>query len=191
MSKAAYTILPYKHPRLKFVVRSKIEGRWVRKFFETKAEAKTYVTEKEIELLNGGREAAIFPTWLRVMAQKAQEELKPFGKTIDDAVAFYLPHIKAQSTSRPLKGVVEELLAAKKKDGASDRYVKDLKNRLKIFATAHAGRHIADFTTAQVDDWLRSLPHSGVTRNNYKRLLGVLFSYAVSRQYIPSNPARA
>jgi integrase len=191
MAKAAYTILPYKHPRLKFVVRSKIEGRWVRRFFETKAEAKTYVTEKEIELLNGGREAAVFPTWLRVMAQRAHEELKPFGKTIDDAVAFYLPHIEAQSTSRPLKMVVEELVAAKKKDGASDRYVKDLKNRLTIFATAHAGRHIADFTTAQIDDWLRGLPHCGVTRNNYKRLLGVLFSYAVSRQYIPSNPARA
>jgi integrase len=50
--------------------------------------------------------------------------------------------------------------------------------------------HIAEFTTAQIDDWLRSLPYSGVTRNNYKRLLGVLFSYAVSRRYIPINPAR-
>jgi integrase len=190
MAKAPYIILPYKHPRLKFVVRSKLDGRWVRKFFETKAEAKTYVAEKEIELLNGGREAVVFPTWLRVMAQKAHQELEPFGKTIDDAIAFYLPHVKAQAMSHSLKVVIDELLAVKEKDGASARYLKDLKNRLNIFAASHAGRHIADFTTAQIDDWLRSLPHSAVTRNNYKRLLGVLFSYAVSRHYLPTNPAR-
>ncbi len=32
--KPAYTIKPYKHPRLKYVVRSKKDGTWVRKYFD-------------------------------------------------------------------------------------------------------------------------------------------------------------
>ncbi len=117
--KPAFTIKPYKHPRLKYVVRSKQNGSWVRKYFTSQAEAKTYADQKTVELMNGGREAVEFPTWLRVMAQQAQKQLEPFGKTIADAVSFYLPHLKAQATSRPLKTVVEELLTVKEKDGAS------------------------------------------------------------------------
>jgi len=84
-----FTIKPYKHPHLKFVVRSKLNGRWVRKFFETKAEAKAHVAAKEIELLNGGSEAVVFPTSLRIMAQEAHDRLLPYGKTLNDAVKFY------------------------------------------------------------------------------------------------------
>jgi integrase len=189
--KPAYTIKPCKHPVYNFVVRSKgPDGRWVRKFFETHGEAKTYTELKTIELMNKGRESVEFPAWLRVMAQQAHEQLQVYGKTIADAVAFYLPHIKAQATNRPVAKVVGELLLLKEKDGASDRYLKDLRTRLKIFSDAHPEKSISEFTPPAIDDWLRSLPHSPVTRNNYKRLLGVLFSYAVSRDYIPSNPAQ-
>jgi hypothetical protein len=52
VAKPAYRIKKYKHPRLKYVVRSKISGKWERKFFQTKAEAETYVQQKDIELLN-------------------------------------------------------------------------------------------------------------------------------------------
>lgn len=187
--KPTYTIKPYKHPRLKFVVRAKRNGKWDRKYFATEAEAKTYAEQKSTELMAGGLEGMEFPAWLRVMAQHSQERLDPYGKTLADAVSFYLPHLEAQAASRPLRAVVEELLDIKAKDGASPRYVKDLRNRLGIFAAAHPERLIADFTGPQIDDWLRDLPHSAVTRNNYKRLLGVLFSYALSRNYVQANPA--
>jgi hypothetical protein len=64
-----YRIKPYKHPRLKFVVRSKISGRWERKFFVTKGEAQTYVSLKEAELPNQGREGATFSSALRHLAK--------------------------------------------------------------------------------------------------------------------------
>lgn len=158
--------------------------------FQTHGEAKTYADQKTIELMNQGRESVDFSASLRVMAQQADDHLKPYGKTIADAVAFFLPHVKAQATSRPVATVVSELLLLKKKDGASERYLKDLRTRLKIFGDAHPEKSISEFTAPSIDDWLRSLPHSPVTRNNYKRLLGVLFPYAVSRNYIPSNPAQ-
>ena len=55
------------------MVRSKITGRWVRKFFETKREAETYAKIKEMELLNQGKEKEAFSTVLRVLAQRADE----------------------------------------------------------------------------------------------------------------------
>lgn len=189
MARPYYTIRPYRHPRYKFVVNGKEAGLRARKFFETEAAAKTYVEQKAIELLNGGREAMEFPSRLRVMAQQATEILNPYEKTIMDAVRFYLPHLKAQATVRPVPKIVAEFLKIKKKDGASPRYMIDLRSRLGNFARAHPDRHIADFTGAQIDDWLRSLPHGPTNRNNFKRILGVFFSYAVARGYLSANPA--
>jgi integrase len=64
----------------------------------------------------------------------------------------------------------------------------DLRTRLNIFASCFPNEIVSDFNTARIDDWLRGLPHSAVTRNNYRRLLGVLFSFAVQRGYAHANP---
>ena len=42
--------------------------------------------------------------------------------------------------------------------------------------------------SAMVDDWLIALPHSGTTKNNYRRLLGVLFNFAIDRKYVLQIP---
>jgi hypothetical protein len=92
MPKPAFTIKPYnaaKAPHLKFVVRSKLSGDWKRKFFEKKSEAQTYVTLRETELANQGREGAVSPSWLRVMAERESERLAAFEKTLTDATDFY------------------------------------------------------------------------------------------------------
>src|SRR4051794_27184330 len=83
--RSAYRVTEYSHsdrPWLKYVVSSHVAGKRERKFFETKKEAEAYAQRKEIELGNQGREGAAFPTELRILAQRADELLKPFGKTI-------------------------------------------------------------------------------------------------------------
>src|SRR5437868_11945684 len=110
MRKPAFRIKAYRHPWLKFVVRSKLSGKWERKFFRTKTEAQTYVRLKEVELLNQGKEAAIFSSSLRVMAQHGAEKLRPFGKTISDAVDFYFNHLEATTRSVPLSVAMNELI---------------------------------------------------------------------------------
>src|ERR1051325_1694095 len=90
-----HKVRPYrdsKRPHLQYVVNTKEGGKRTRSFFETKKEAETFAQQKNVELLNGGREAAEFPSALRVMAGEAASTLSPFGKTIMDAVNFYLPH---------------------------------------------------------------------------------------------------
>jgi integrase len=184
----AYRIKEYKHPRLKWVVRSKISGQWVRKFFQTKAEAETYLQQKKIELLNQGREGVQFPSWLRIMAQRGQDILQPFGKTISDAVDFYAKHLEAAQKSASLSQAATELIESRKSSGASKRYCYDLRLRLGRFTAAFPNRIAAEVSTADVDLWLSKLGLAPVTRNTFRRDLRTLFSFCVTRNYCTSNP---
>src|SRR5712692_1000548 len=133
MTKPPFRIKPYKHSRLKFVVRSKISGEWERRFFRTKSEAQTYVRLKEVELLNQGKEGATFPSSLRIMAQHGADKLRIFGKTISDAVDFYLNHLEATKRSVPLRVAMKELIENRRLSGASKRYCYDLGLRIGRF----------------------------------------------------------
>jgi integrase len=176
-------------PHLRFVVNYRETGKRKRSFFETDAQAKSFAAFKNAELHRNGVEHSEFPTSLRVMAQNAVEQLKPFGKTITDAVQHYVAFLKASEKSCTAVQLVRELLAAKEKDGASVRHVSDLRSRLNIFAGKFDGQPVATITSAEIDDWLRSLPVSPVTRNHYRRLILLAFNFAVDRGYAVSNPA--
>jgi hypothetical protein len=188
MAKPPFRIKPYKHPRLKFVVRSNISGKWERRFFRTKTEAQTYVRLKEVELLNQGKEGATFSSSLRVMAQHGADKLRPLGKTISDAVDFYLDHLEAIRRSVPLRTAMKELIDNRRLSGASSRYCYDLRLRIGRFCTAFPDRTVAEITTAEVDDWLSGLRLAPVTRNTFRRDLRTLFSFATTRRYCTENP---
>ena len=188
MGKPAYRIKKYKHPRLKYVVRSKISGRWERKFFETKAEAQTYVQQKDVELLNQGREAVQFPSWLRIEAQQGQERLQPHGKTILDAVDFYVRHLEATQRSAKVSQAIDELIENRKGSGVSARYCYDLKLRIGRFSNDFGDRIVSTINTAEIDDWLTRLNLAPVTRNTFRRDLRTFFSFCVTRRYCLDNP---
>jgi integrase len=174
---------------LKFVVNYREAGKRKRSFFETKETAQSFADKKIIELKNNGVEHAEFPTALRVMAQNAVEQLKPFGKTIVDAVQHYVAHLEASEKSCSASQLVDELIAAKKTDGASQRHVDDLR-RLNMFGEKFNGQPVATITTKEIDDWLRSLPVSPVTRNHHRRLIVLAFNFAAKRGYAAKNPAK-
>jgi integrase len=176
-------------PHFKFVVNYREAGKRKRKFFEAKEPAKSFAAFKNAELNRNGVEGAKFPTSLRIMAQEGTEHLKPFGKTIADAVAFFVRHLAASAKSCTAVKLVDELVAAKKADGASQRHVNDLRSRLNIFAEKFNSQMVATITSAEIDDWLRSLKVSAVTRNHYRRLIVLAFNFAVQRGYAADNPA--
>jgi integrase len=188
VAKPAYRIKKYKDPRLKYVVRSKIRGKWERKFFQTKAEAETYAQQKEIELLNQGREGVQFPSWLRIRAQQGQERLESHGKTISDAVEFYVKHLEATQRSAKVWQALDELIENRKASGASKRYCYDLKLRIGRFGKDFADRIVSTINTAEIDDWLTGLNLAPVTRNTFRRDLRTFFSFCFTRRYCLDNP---
>lgn len=187
--KTGFRVKPYAHPKLKFVVRGKVAGKWQRRYFETKGEATTYAQQQNTRLLNEGRNGIEFPEWLRLSAQRAYETLLPFKKTLEDAVAHYVAHLERATRSVPVDQAVDELIATRVNAGASQRYCNDLRLRLGRFVGHHAGRCVADFSTADIDEWLSALGVAPGTRNTFRRDLRTLFSFCQTRRYIAENPA--
>lgn len=80
----------------------KENGKRKRAFFRTKAKAETWAHHKTIEATNYGTRALAVPEELRLEAVKCSEELKPFNKSLTDAVKYYVDHLRscAQSLRR-------------------------------------------------------------------------------------------
>jgi integrase len=160
-------------PHLKFVVSYKRNGKRARSFFENKKVAQTFAQLKNNERLIGETDGA--------------KQLAKFGKTIADAIAFYLPHLEASNRSCTFAELLAELLPAKAKDGASAAYITDLRCRLGQFASVFGNRLVSEIRTDEIDDWLRGLSVSAVSRNNSRRALRTAFSFAVKRKYCLDN----
>ena len=166
----------------------KPDGGGGRRHFKSKVDAQGFLQLKSVEIENFGASAAALTERDRAEYLDCVELLEPYGISLRDAVKKIIPELKSKSQSVALTDGVAEFLKAKEKDGASKRYLKDLKNRLNIFCRAFPDEVVASFSTSKIDDWLRDLPHEAVTRNNYRRLLGVYFNHAVKRGHILSNP---
>src|SRR5262249_35451449 len=142
---------------LKFVVEGIKDGKRKRTFFETRELAQDHAdrqNREHLELYMLGIHPDDFPTELRMDAKRCAELLKPFGKTINDATAYYIAFLKAASRSCGADALVKELLTAKQADGASKSHLRDLRGRLNIFADAFDGKPVSSITTAELDDWL-------------------------------------
>jgi integrase len=183
-----FQVRKYKHPRLKFVLNYREDGKRKRMFFETKEEATAEAALKNAQLKKSGIEGAEFSSRLRVMAQECAERLLKCGKTLKDATDFFLAHVTASEKSCTTAALIDQLIAAKKVGGKSKRYLDDLRNRLDFFAKTFGERKVATITNVEIDDWLDSLKVSATTRNNYRRVLIVMLNYAVKRGYATSNP---
>ena len=151
---------------------------------------------KRIEQENYGIAGTSFNERQRAEYLECAEALKPFNATIRDAVNFYLPHLHATNRTCTAVELVAELLKVKEADGASERYLSDLRSRLTQFAAVFDGKPVAEITAPQIDEWLRSLADketgkrlSPVTRNNFRRVLIVAFNFAKENGYCVGNPA--
>jgi integrase len=189
--KDAFRIALYqdkKRPHLKCAVHCKVGRKWVRRFFKSERDAKTYVDLRRIALRNEGEQGLILPAEIRVAALRADEQLKPYGKTIDDAVEFYIRHLKTERGSIPARQAVDELIANRRADGLSKVYCGDLRFRLGRFVKSFEDRSVASITTKEIVGWLESLGVGPVTRNTFRRDVRTLFSFAIEHGYCAENP---
>jgi len=86
------------------------------------------------------------------------------GKSLLASVSDYAQRNKGGRIGAKLPDLIEEFLAAKKQDGASDRYLYQLKSEVKRFAEAFP-LPILHIKSHQIDEWLRKLGGAPRTRN--------------------------
>ena len=172
-----------------WLVDGRIKGKGERFFFKTKTEAETKAGELRVDRKNKGFDGFSLPDSLRIEALECASLLEPYGKTLRDAVHYFLPHLKALNRTCKFSVLIDELVAARKADRASARYLGDLRSRLGRFSQSVGDKTVSEITGPQVDQWLRNLPVAPTSRNNSRRVLIVAFNFALKRGYCISNPA--
>ena len=161
------------------------------KGFESLDAAKAYAAKQEVEAQNAGTRAAstIGDKERRALLDGA-ESLKPYGKSVADAVAFYLAHLQARVKSSTVDQMIASLLASKVGAGKSPRHLSDLRSRLGRFSRDFGSRPIGSISHEEIDPWLAGLDLAPVGHNNSRRVLANLFNFAAERGYAPSGIMR-
>ena len=142
----------------------------------------------QVKRANEGNSAFDISQEMRIDATAAMKLLAPYGVSLRDCATFYVRNHGIAKGDKTIQQIVDELLAAKTSAGMSPKYLKDLRIRLNIFARSFGSEKAINVSQQEVDDWIMELPHSGTTKNNYRRLLRVLFSFAVNRKYVLQIP---
>lgn len=176
-------------PKLKYVVAVNAREGRTRKFFGTKKEADAFAQVKRLEAEEIGYRASELDEATKRDALDAKKRL-PAGRRIKDAVDYYLQYIHDTERSCLIEDAAEEFIAFKKDKGKSVRYLMDLRSRLNPFRKAFGGRYVTEITPKMSEDWLAALPVGNVSKNNYRRVVGVFYSYCVKQGRCRDNPIK-
>ena len=189
----------------RFTISFWVDGVRKRQTFDNLDAAKTEAAASATRLTSGDLDVLTLTSADRAAYLRARQLLDPLGIGIEagasqhadavkrlrgvsvaQAVEFYLRHHEGVSAAREVPEVAKELLASKRVDKLSARYLKQLEYDLKRVATQFPGR-IGDMTGRQIDDWLRSLAVAPRTRNNLRSSIAALFTFAKGRKYLPKD----
>jgi integrase-like protein len=173
-------------PQLKFVVSYREAAKRKHKAFETEDEAIDFVRTKNPNFRRDVHDADAQASE-RILLD-CSNRLNARGKTIKDATDFFIQHLLVDEKSCTAAKLVDEVIAAKQKEAASAFNIDELRSHLTSFGKRFGSQPVATITSAEIDDWLRSLNVSIVTRNRYRQLIMQAFSFAVEHGYANSNP---
>jgi hypothetical protein len=122
------------------------------------------------------------------------ESLRSFLRLLYTAVDHYVaeserPNHKTAANGNGFKlktiaELVDELLAVKRDDGLSERYLQTLRSHLKRFGNAFDGE-IGSVTCREIESWLRKLRVGPRARNNMRGSIVTLFHFARKQGYLP------
>lgn len=176
-------------PPYKFLLDLRAYGKG-RKFFKTRVEADAEARRQKTLLEIHSREAIGLSQREMSNFITARNTLAEYDKQISDAVQFLVDHLeRVRKCKATVAELVTELLEAKRKDGRSEIYLRDLRNILAIFCQDFGKRPIAAITVEELEKWLRALPGSPKTRANFRANISVLFGHAARLRMIDFNPA--
>jgi integrase len=199
--------------RLNGKYRFKITGYYVnrkriRKYFETREAAETFLEAEQIRRENLGKRAAHIDGALAEDALRASDILRPTPYTlldaarfvahahsklephavrIDDAINAHAAAIERRNRSVTITKLVDEFIENRRAKGKSEIYVRDLTTRLSRFKASMGDRITAEITNADVDHWLQSLNVGPQTQNNFRAVLSAMWTFAVRRGYAAVN----
>jgi integrase len=161
-----------------------------RKTFANVEEARSFAQLKRIERKNRGTLAVSMPDRLRVAALRADEILRPYGLSLEEAALECVARRELSHNSETVGAALSAFLKVKEGERVRKRYQDDLRSRLGRFAIEFAGRKVADITAVELNAWLSDLGLAPLGRNTYHLRLGTFFEYCRARGWIVTNPIK-
>jgi site-specific recombinase XerD len=119
---------------------------------------------------------------------EADRLVRQYGGDVLVIVREWVAAKERQERSVPVKDAFSQFMRVRVADGKSKRYLDDLKSRLGRFVHSFPEFLISQITSAQLTEWLQSLPGSLRSRNNYQGCLKTFFEFAQTRGWCTSNP---
>ena len=163
----------------------------------TKAKAEQRAREIEEDFRMEGVAGLTLSAELRVEALKAETKLKPHGKTVMDAVSFYVSHLEAEEKkkqSRTIHALAEEWFQNKKAKLAKGvlraRTVTDIGGTVKILQKHWGTLRIAEMTTEHFQKYLDSLEIKQQTFANMRSQFHQFFNWCIEKGYTNENPLK-
>lgn len=167
-----------------------------RKCFATKTEATVFADRLETALANdGARSFTVLTPEQRVTAAKAFKKLHQLGKTLDEAVDFFVAHVeheRKRHASLTVAACLDEYLEQLRGDVERKTYAatsfRAAKMYIAIFRRTWGDLHITDLTEKMVRTWLDSLRVCPRSRFNYRRSLNRWLNWCVHHDHLDKNP---
>jgi len=165
-----------------------------RRFFRHKADAEAFCSVKRSEIASLGALADGLTGDIKREALVCSELLKPIGRSLTDAVTWYLKEYKASQASASVSIASQAIVQRLRADGYSKRHSNNLSNIMAVFCKTYSSHLVSSITTDNVQKWLddyrtkegRTL--SAVSFNSYRRYLSLFFNYCVKRGWLSDNP---
>jgi len=185
-----------------------VDGKRVRKYFETREAAETFIEAEQIRRENLGKRARhidgalvedalrasdiLKPTPYTVLdaarfVAQAHSKLEPHSVRIDDAINDQAAAIERRKRSVSVNQLVDEFIANRRAKGKSEIYIRDLTTRLRRFKALMGDTIIAEITSVDADNWIQSLNVGPQTQNNFRAVLSAMWTFAVRSGYATTN----
>lgn len=106
------------------------------------------------------------------------------GGSLIEAARYCAANKLHEIPPKTIEEIFEEMIQAKRDEGLSDRYIRDLESRLGSFARTYTGQ-IADLRGPKIREWIQKLNVANRTRNNFRLAIQTLCSFAKAQRYLP------
>jgi integrase len=175
--------------------RSKTWGLDIRKNFNFKEEALNYANEIENQIQTNGKAVSENQIYQDKDIERFNTKLKLFGKSIGDAVGFYIHHLEQELKNSAIPPISDLCLKwyEEKRDSKtyplSDKTKTELKMYWKFITNKFGEFRPNKVNSSMVKKFLESVGgQSNVTRKQYYRYIRMFFRWCVQEKYVQCDP---
>ena len=176
--------------------RSKQWGLKIRKNFNFKEDALKYAQEIEDQILKNGKTVSDNQVYQDKDIERLDAKLKPFGKSLSQAVDFYIQHLEQEIKNSAIPSIEKLCLKWYEEKTESKTYPISDKTKSEVkmywkFITNRLGEYKPNKVTSEmVKKLIEGVggSESNTTRRQYFRYIRMFFRWCVLEKYIQTDP---